>query len=89
MANCVTCKAKCENAGQHRVKTDCISYIPKNYPKPKTNSDRIRAMSDEELAAFFAPRGCPWIINEEPCPERGITCNKCWLDWLIKEADHA
>ena len=28
MANCVTCKARCENAGQHRVKTDCISYTP-------------------------------------------------------------
>ena len=34
MANCVTCKARCEYAGQHRVKTDCISYIP----KPQTNA---------------------------------------------------
>lgn len=52
MANCVTCKARCENAGQHRVKTDCISYIPKDCPKPQTNADRIHAMTDEELAEW-------------------------------------
>ena len=54
MANCVTCKARCENAGQHRVKTDCISYIPKDYPKTKTNGERLRAMTDEELAEFIS-----------------------------------
>lgn len=53
MANCVTCKARCENAGQHRVKTDCISYIPKDYPKPMTNADRIRAMTDEEIEDWY------------------------------------
>lgn len=44
--------------------------------KPKTNSDRIRAMTDEELAK---------ILNGE-CPPGGAKCNgrcgTCWLDWL-------
>ena len=52
-------------------------------PKLTTNADRIRSMSDEELADCLAPTGCPYDI----CPEAGITCNKCWLDWLKQEAN--
>lgn len=44
--------------------------------KPKTNADRIRAMTDEELAK---------ILNGG-CPQRRAKCNGrcgiCWLDWL-------
>ena len=39
----------------------------------KTNADRIRSMTDEELAEFMA--------NIEPCRE------SAWLDWLKQEAD--
>ena len=82
MANCVTCKARCEDAGQHRVKTDCISYTPKDYPKPQTNADRIRAMTDEELARWIATTAddnCPDTAHERYCDNR---CGECWLDWL-------
>lgn len=44
--------------------------------KPKTNRDRILAMTDEELAK---------ILNGG-CPPGGTKCNErcalCWLDWL-------
>ena len=44
--------------------------------KPKTNADRIRAMTDEELAK---------IINGG-CTPGGAKCNgrcgTCWLEWL-------
>lgn len=53
--------------------------------KPQTNYERLIGKTPEELAEFFAPRGCPWIL-EQPCPEGGTTCNKCWLDWLNKGA---
>lgn len=43
--------------------------------KPKTNSDRIRAMTDEELAKILNG-GCP---QGAKCNER---CGTCWLDWL-------
>ena len=39
----------------------------------KTNADRIRAMSDEELADWLEPR----------------TCQYGWLDWLRKETEDA
>ncbi len=44
---------------------------PCGYRKP-SNADRIRAMTDEELAYFMA--------NIEPCRE------SAWLEWLKQEA---
>ena len=48
--------------------------------KPQTNADRIRAMSDEELARTFAQTGnCPPSSKYGHNCER---CGKCWLDYL-------
>lgn len=44
--------------------------------KPMTNGDRIRAMSDEELAELNTL--CPFI--DEECTMKG--CNACILEWL-------
>ena len=59
---------------------DCYVEYEKAIQKPQTNADRIRAMSDEELARTFAQTGnCP------PSPEYGHNCkrcSKCWLDYL-------
>ena len=53
---------------------------------PITNADRIRSMSDEELAEFlwyFCPDGDGrWYCEETKCPE-------CVMDWLKQPADHA
>lgn len=60
--------------------------------KKLSNADRIRAMTDEELAVQLALPylaippwcsvhiTCPYI-NEDPTP-----CDKCALDWLRQEA---
>lgn len=53
-----------------------------------TNADRIRAMSDEELAlfiekctkGFIEPTGCGDNCLREDCYD-------CWLDWLKQEAE--
>lgn len=58
-----------------------------------TNADRIRSMTDEELAGQISEWNhgdCPPI---ELCPKRRnesthyVECTpwKCWLDWLKKE----
>ena len=53
---------------------------------PKTNADRIRAMSDEELAQRLYLSTCAHIFdNKVECKDNG--CKKCWLDWLKKEAE--
>ena len=82
MANCVTCKARCENAGQHRVKTDCVSYISKDYPKPQTNYDRLISKTPEELARFVTREDLCALTCGEPCIPCDGACERHMLEWL-------
>ena len=55
--------------------------------KPKTNADRIRAMTVTEMAEFMAKHNAclrPKRTNGE-CEEY-YDCKYCWLDWLKQEA---
>lgn len=50
-----------------------------------TNADRLRAMSDEELAEFMADNcGCP--VDKCPHLDDEKDCGQCWADWLKQEA---
>lgn len=63
--------------------------------KTKTNADRIRSKSDEELAEFFGTLPCcpPGEDVDELCNPLD-SCEgtdlqvKCWLEWLRQEADN-
>ena len=76
---CVYAKGICKKTGvEIRTTTGCTYHTP----KPITNADRIRAMTDEELAnkmsgleSFALTCGGGWP------PEK-------WLDWLRQEAEH-
>ena len=93
---CPECGKTMRPVHKHRVPdlpqyyfcTFCDAMIPENHPsirfrEPTTNADRIRAMSDEELAEW----------HEIFCPNRediDLTCTKeschdCWLEWLKEE----
>ena len=53
-----------------------------------TNADKIRAMSDEELAEMFYSGGlCSYIQanDEQFCEDRGA-CDNCVLEWLQQPA---
>lgn len=58
-----------------------------------TNADRIRAMTDEELATVIAwpyLASPPWCANHTTCPyisEDPTPCDKCALEWLKQEAN--
>ena len=64
------------------------------YEKAKhtpSNADRIRAMSDEELAVLLEGCICPSepckkVVNRERQPDKKM-CQSCWLDWLKREVD--
>lgn len=50
-----------------------------------TNADRIRAMTDEELAEWIFQ-----CLTAGPCPAsssciRDEDCVTCWLNWLKQE----
>jgi hypothetical protein len=71
------------------AKIDCDKVLIKLKPKPKTNADRIRNMSDEELAEFLLEvnstiQHC-MIMDCKYEDEREGLCKNCFLEWLQAE----
>ena len=79
--NCKNCRQNCAWAGKERSEHGkCfVGYIP------TTNADRIRSMTDEEIADFLrdigeCDRRCPAKIGD--CIFSDSTCRIAWLEWL-------
>ena len=66
----------------------CFACDNGNQFKPITNSDRIRSMTDEELAVFLA-KAAPLLINQFAAVNRAMItedkATRTWLDWLKQE----
>ena len=53
--------------------------------KEQTNADRIRSMSDEELAKVIT---CPKVLFDRiDCFDDNRDCNHCALEWLQQPAE--
>lgn len=71
-------KARCYSWSDKWIDAEVIDS------KPVTNADRIRAMTDEELAEMFDE----YSKRNDVCPKfgayscHGENCFACWLDWL-------
>lgn len=89
MSNCKLCLADCAFSGKDMKKGTCKGYIP------MTNSDRVRAMSDEKLAKAInllaegesAIQYCRSLPECDEDLERDTVipldrCEKCVLHWL-------
>ncbi len=70
------------NHGIDKAK-EIVNQLAEEY-KPRTNADKVRMMSDEELAKFCS-RACPidktciyWNVETD--------CEKCAFMWLQSEA---
>lgn len=74
--SCTDCKVNgiCQDAF-----TDVSQFCNGSKPKPLTNADRLRAMTDKELARFMAHYDSITEVGEQLAYER-------WLDWLRQEA---
>ena len=74
----------------HYVDKGALGIQPNNWkPKEQTNADRIRAMSDEELARWISDMwhgfvSNPWCdLRCQNCREGDdYRCEKCALEWL-------
>jgi hypothetical protein len=57
--------------------------------KPKTNADRIRAMSNEELAEFMCHNVSNGTVNCAFCAAAEFCRmgHNGWIDWLKQEAE--
>lgn len=85
---CVECANKSDCVDSQAKIIACMSNGYPDY-KPQTNADRVRAMSDEELAEFL------WSIGQNPATGNTYLNGKfiffCgdgngWLGWLKQEA---
>ena len=101
MTTCDECKYR-EITGQNKFCRWHNAYIgwhgcENGEKKPQTNADRIRAMSDEELAETLRSltdcvRCFAWdkdecdIWQQRPCYTGEIPCKEMWNRWLQKEA---
>ena len=55
-----------------------------------TNADRIRSMTDEELANIIeCPYGNPYFDEHLPCKGSCHDCLLIWLQQQAEDADHA
>lgn len=95
MARCETCMTNpvhpdkkccfnCARVGEncevwHNCGEDCHGWES----NVKTNADRIRAMSDRELAEIIM---CPYDFEMEICSKKDA-CIDCCMDWLKQPAE--
>lgn len=81
---CDSCEKYPCTADEKKLMLSCPAYSPKQ--KPLTNYDRIRAMTDEELAEWIAEyTDCLCGIHKPGCSKTKGTCVATWLDWLKQE----
>ena len=77
MSNCKLCLADCAFSGKDMKKGTCKGYIP------MTNSDRVRAMSDEELLDFMKKS----VANAYMCKIMRTEPMFLTLEWLRSPAE--
>ena len=92
----VLCKS-CKKKDKREYADDCFACDKgdqweakrhRSLNKPKTNADRIRKMTDEELSNWYFDKFFPYVpycsILDE-CPEHD-DCKICLLGWLKEES---
>ena len=76
-SGCINCPVKPCNTVYYRGSTCAAQRARLGLGDPMTNADRIRAMSDEELADFITNCGC--YDHARDCR---ASCKDCTMDWL-------
>ena len=70
----------CYDDGKCHYKGEC------GHRAPLTNADRIRSMSDEEMAEFIS--SIPMCVGEDEDLNCEIdVCKECFLKWLQQPAE--
>ena len=93
MTNCkyITKNGRCGLKGSYAYRHGCFGEDMCRCREPMTNAQRIRAMSDEEMAEFIS--SIPMCVGKDEDVNCEIdVCNECFLKWLqqpAEEDDHA
>ena len=88
MTNCkyITKNGRCGLKGSYAYRHGCFGEDMCRCREPMTNADRIRAMSDEELAELI-DRETDSCAPTGDCEKMHRYCKACWLDWLQQPAE--
>ena len=85
---CLACKAadNCELSWKDPTEEymNCTEFKA----PPRTNADRIRSMTDEELSSWIndhADCNCRCKAWKDGCMDSDSTCMAAWLEWLKEE----
>ena len=85
--NCRECKygSECNTANAHGYKVGFCSFFTQK-TKAQTNADRIRSMTDDELAKWLDSLDiiCPSKERTYKCGNYDNCCG-CLLEWLKEE----
>lgn len=79
---------ECEPCSCGGDESKCDFYPEKRKTKPQTNADRIRSMTDEDLASLLSVSDCCDCVLDlfNACPkDESGDCHAAILDWLKKE----
>ena len=80
--------SRCKFQNKSKLELPCLECTQNraiDYFKPMTNADRIRNMTDEELAEFFSST-CYIRVGIEVC-YNASNCKKCFFEWLQAEVE--
>ena len=92
--SCDKCKYNSKSESEYPC-NQCVHNATDKF-KPITNADRVRSMSDEELAEFLLKVNTayaePCMTGESDCkwedyPTHDKGCKNCFLEWLQSEAE--
>ena len=99
MTNCkyLTKNGRCGLKGSYAYRHGCFGEDMCRCREPMTNADRIRAMSDEEMAVFlyewspseFCGHVCPRLRDDIPCKGECFEMRKEWLQQPCDVGDNA
>ena len=86
--NCKNCRSRCIHAGKDRDFV-CINGVSCKITtgKSQTNADRIRAMSDEELAWELMLWRCEAVARHHGISSEYPDTQKTILEWLKQPAE--
>lgn len=94
MSNCKfeTSNGRCGLKGCYAYRRKCFTEDLCKCHEPKTNADRIRAMSDEELAKTISSKAYTGACNDFDIPYDGKCCHNCEkcdaiIKWLKQPAE--
>ena len=83
---CVNCKYRFFSVTRSPCDNCAMSGDKYSEWTAQTNADRIRSMTNEELATFIEEASCPPTCYRTHIYEcRKEDCAPCWLAWLQAE----